>query len=194
MAGYYTNLSFAVEVDDPVAAAAEINRQYEIAQEEGCPEDPPEGWMFEEEPHGLSIEADEDGVWIHSEESASVEAAADIARWLLTQPGAPEVVGFEWASTCSKPRLDAFGGGGVIVTKAGARWMNTGDWLSREMHNGDLPAEVASLRESLATVQQAVDRASNDDEIRALSEALDIAIGIVNRSHNVDLPTIGAGS
>jgi hypothetical protein len=38
-------------------------------------------------------------------------------------------VTFEWSHDCSKPRVDAYGGGAAIVTANEIKTMNTGQWL-----------------------------------------------------------------
>lgn len=47
-----------------------------------------------------------------------------------------ETVGFEWADTCSKPRLDAFGGGAMFVTATEIRGMHTSRWLAEQESKG----------------------------------------------------------
>jgi len=48
--------------------------------------------------------------------------------------------GFEYANTCSKPRLDAFGGGAHVID-LGARksvgWTSTNEWLAVALDGGD---------------------------------------------------------
>jgi hypothetical protein len=49
-----------------------------------------------------------------------------------------EVWHMEWAETCSKQRLGEFGGGAVIVTKNGTRWLSTSEWVGAETDKLDI--------------------------------------------------------
>jgi len=40
-------------------------------------------------------------------------------------------VEFEWSNDCSKPRVDAYGGGAVIITARKIKSMSTTEWLRR---------------------------------------------------------------
>ena len=45
--------------------------------------------------------------------------------------------GFEWANTCSKPRLDAFGGGACVINLATGECVevvSTNNWLATKMN------------------------------------------------------------
>ncbi len=42
-------------------------------------------------------------------------------------------VGFQYASTCSSQRVDEFGGGACVVTAKKQKWLNTFDWVNKEM-------------------------------------------------------------
>jgi chromate transport protein ChrA len=40
--------------------------------------------------------------------------------------------GFNWAQNCSKPRLNAYGGGACMVSQTESEWINTFDWLTQQ--------------------------------------------------------------
>ena len=42
-------------------------------------------------------------------------------------------VAFEWSNDCSKPRVDAYGGGAALVTARKIKSLTTGAWLHREV-------------------------------------------------------------
>jgi|GEM_PF-5929575 len=44
-----------------------------------------------------------------------------------------EVLGFTWASTCSKMRIDEFDGGGVVFAAKNAKWINSHSWMVKEV-------------------------------------------------------------
>ena len=58
------------------------------------------------------------GVWVHDDEGeGNVEAAIVFCQTYLREVGKPnQGVIIEWATTCSKPRLNEFFGGAVLVT------------------------------------------------------------------------------
>lgn len=127
MADYYESFSFMVPVDDPAGTLTELEPLVDLDQlENGTPEDHPvfAGVDAFGLPH---MEAQEDGIWITDDAGGDIDVAAAIVRWLLERPGAPESVTFTWASSCSKPRLDAFSGGLVKVTQAGYRGITADD-------------------------------------------------------------------
>ena len=44
--------------------------------------------------------------------------------------------GFQWANTCSRPRIDAFGGGAHVLdlaTRETIAWTSTSGWLARTL-------------------------------------------------------------
>lgn len=68
-------------------------------------------------------------LWIHSDESGSVDGAAIFVQMLMRIFGLKDPVGFEWANTCSKLRVDSFGGGAIWVTAQEIDSCSSGDWL-----------------------------------------------------------------
>jgi hypothetical protein len=87
---------------------------------------------------GIQVELEPDGVWIYGEESFDVDQAACLAQMLVDGLEIDEPFIFSWAYTCSKMRIDEFGGGACLVRKG-------------------LPYEVIDARnymEQLATTQK----------------------------------------
>ena len=80
-------------------------------------------------------------VWVGSEDSGDVDYAADLAQAFLKRFDLDLVIGFEWANTCSRPRLDAFGGGAVVISRRNAVWFHTSALLQKAMK-----AETERLR------------------------------------------------
>ena len=72
----------------------------------------------------------EDTVWVGSEDSGDVNYTADLVRAFLKRFALDLVVSFEWANTCSKPRLDAFGGGAVVISRRNADWFSTSTFVA----------------------------------------------------------------
>jgi len=71
----------------------------------------------DEEDCGVVATVESDGVWFHADESINPEHVACIAQALLDELKIDEPFTFSWAYTCSKPRIDEFGGGACSVKR-----------------------------------------------------------------------------
>ena len=133
MADYFTNFSFILPLADDAQKEYALNLAHTASQqrfaEEPWPADFPtalgdvlEDWQFE-------LEADDDGLWLHSE-SGGIDAVCAFVRHLLEKFNPSGRITFEWSHDCSRPRLDAYGGGAAIITATEIKTMNTADWLT----------------------------------------------------------------
>jgi len=69
-------------------------------------------------------------LWLHDEEgTGNTDHVSGFLQAYLKKFNIEEPVAFEFAFTCSKPRLDEFGGGAVVVTKDEIHWMSTNSWI-----------------------------------------------------------------
>lgn len=66
---------------------------------------------------GTKAELEADGVWFHAEESGTPEHVEIIARALVEELNIDEPFVCSWACTCSKPRIDEFGGGAFLIRR-----------------------------------------------------------------------------
>ncbi len=122
MADYYTELSFIVECKQGDQALLlrmleEKDEKLEAAGESSL--------------LGNCFEKDDKGVWIRDEDGhVEIDALCDVLQaWLGATGDECMGVGFEWSNSCSKHRLDAFGGGAVFIRKDDIQTINTGSWL-----------------------------------------------------------------
>jgi len=133
MADYFTNFSFILPLADDAQKEYALNLAHIASQhrfaEEPLPADFPtalvdvlEDWQFE-------LEADDDGLWLHSE-SGGIDAVCAFVQHLLEKFNPSGRITFEWSHDCSKPRVDAYGGGVAIITATEIKTMNTADWLT----------------------------------------------------------------
>jgi hypothetical protein len=133
MADYFTNFSFILPLADDAQKEYALNLAHIASQhrfaEEPLPADFPtalvdvlEDWQFE-------LEADDDGLWLHSE-SGGIDAVCAFVQHLLEKFNPSGRITFEWSHDCSKPRVDAYGGGAAIITATEIKTMNTADWLT----------------------------------------------------------------
>ena len=100
------------DADDPEVAGFDLARQ-----------DAPEGSTL----------------WIHDDEHGDVEAVIRFVLRLAAELDLTGLWGFQYALTCSRPRLDAFGGGAHVID-LGARksigWTSSQEWLAAAL-NGE---------------------------------------------------------
>jgi hypothetical protein len=66
---------------------------------------------------GAVYEVGDTGVWFHHDENADAEHVAELARALVEELEIDEPFFCSWAYTCSKPRVDEFGGGAFVVKR-----------------------------------------------------------------------------
>jgi hypothetical protein len=66
---------------------------------------------------GIQVELESEGVWIYGEESFDSDQAAELVQTLVDELEIDEPFVFSWAYSCSKMRLDEFGGGACLVRK-----------------------------------------------------------------------------
>lgn len=74
---------------------------------------------------------EDDGVWCYSGESGEPEQVALLAQMFISERQPDLIWCMEYAHTCSRPRVDAFGGGGIVVTKDEIYFMDSG-FLTRQ--------------------------------------------------------------
>lgn len=139
MADYFTKFSLILELPNEAAqmhALALAHQAHRIQQDDEPPGDFPaslaefvEDWAFE-----TDAETDGWGIWIHSEYGGIDAVCAFIQHLLLTFDTGGRLT-FEWSQDCSKPRVDAYGGGAAIITAEEIQTICTAQWL--EQHTSD---------------------------------------------------------
>ena len=115
MADNYTQFSFELSLNKP--EQYEYIKQWVMARHLEMESDE---WF--EQYNGITLEFNENNgsVWIHDDGGCGdVEAAIYLVQSYLVHINAPDFYGvyFSWANTCSKPRLNEFSGGGIVVTR-----------------------------------------------------------------------------
>ncbi|NBR88230.1 MAG: hypothetical protein EBT61_22565 [Verrucomicrobia bacterium] len=135
MSNYFTNFSLLVPLPDNAALtyaldialqASRINQG--DAAESGFPAElqaSTEDWCFEAEGDVLN---NQPRLWLHSD-SGGIDAVCAFIQHLLQKFALPDVVAFEWSHDCSKPRIDAYGGGAAVITAKEIKTMSTCQWL-----------------------------------------------------------------
>lgn len=145
MALYFTYFSLGIHL--PGQAAQDYAVQLAaIATEhrfrEKVPKDfPPslaaviEDWAFETE---AGHPAGGYGLWLYSN-AGGIEAVSAFIQHLLEKFDPTGRITFEWSNTCSKARLDAYGGGAAMITTKKIKTFTTGGWLRRQCQKKEGP-------------------------------------------------------
>jgi len=68
-------------------------------------------------------------LWLYAEEGCDLDSLVDFLQSFLKENRPDSYLGFEWANTCSKMRLNEFSGGAVFITANKAEWISTYDFL-----------------------------------------------------------------
>ena len=71
------------------------------------------------------------GLWLHSD-SGSIDAVCAFIQHLLQKFNPEGRVSFEWSHDCSKPCVEAFGGGAAIITAEAIKSICTNQWLQEQ--------------------------------------------------------------
>lgn len=151
MANYYTLLStlFPVGSASNVAPALALYRQFRDELQEA------DEWI------GFLAQADDApgsaDLWLHSDEDADIEHVIAFALRCAEAFDLQGLWGFCWTLTCSKPRLDGYGGGAHLIDLGGRRtlcWMDTGQWLQEEAARLREPTNAAAAAFNPAAAAQ----------------------------------------
>lgn len=67
-------------------------------------------------------------LWIYAEESGNPEHVALVLEEYLKLFEPAGVITFSWAHTCSKLRVDEFGGGAAVVTATATKFLDAQSW------------------------------------------------------------------
>lgn len=137
MADYFTNFSLQLRLPDEAAQtyALELHSQgTRLWQGDDVPADYPaelrehhEDWCFEVE---ADVVEEQPALWLHSS-NGGIDAVCAFLQHLLKKFDPSGRVTFQWSNDCSKPRVDAYGGGAAIITAKKVKTMSTCEWLCK---------------------------------------------------------------
>jgi hypothetical protein len=151
MADYFTNFSLIVPLPDEAAVqyALDLAEQaFHAHMDEAIPDDFPvslrdviEDWRFDTDANDPSNGR---GLWLHSSEGG-IDAACAFIQHLLGRFAPEGHVTLEWSNDCSKPRVDAFGGGAALITARKIKSISTGEWLHQQVSRLPKPQPEAPV-------------------------------------------------
>lgn len=139
MADYFTHFSCLIDVGsaDKAARALALFQELRVADQNA---DNPEVAGFtlvhQDAPEGSTL-------WIHDDEHGDVAAVIRFVLFLSEDLDLSGLWGFEYANTCSRARLGAFGGGAHVIDlgkRTTIGWTNTNEWLAAALNGEDAHA------------------------------------------------------
>jgi hypothetical protein len=139
MADYFIHFSCLLDVGTPDKVARALALFQELhAADQDADDSEVAGFTL------LRRDAPEDStLWIHDDEHGDVAAVIRFVLRLAEELDLTGLWGFQYALTCSRPRLDAFGGGAHVID-LGARksigWTSTQEWLAAALNGEDAHA------------------------------------------------------
>ena len=139
MADYFTQFSCVLDVGTPDKALAALDLFLRLREEDEATDDP------EFSGFALSLQdgPGSSALWFHDDGQGDVEGVIRFVLRLAEEIDLTGLWGFEVAYTCSRPRLDAFGGGAHVID-LGARksigWTSTHEWLEAALRGEDFDA------------------------------------------------------
>ena len=135
MADYFTHFSCLLDVGTPETAARALDL-YNQLSEDGASEEPPfDGFLLSIQPeHGGSK------LWMRDDVTGDPERLIQFVIRCAAEFHLTGRWGFQYANTCSRPRLDGFGGGAHVLDLATGEtvaWIYTNGWLAEVIDGGD---------------------------------------------------------
>lgn len=142
MADYFTHFSCALDAGTPENAAQALDLHDRLIAEDEAKGEPDHG--------GFAL-ALQDGprtsvLWFHDDGQGDVEGLIAFVLRLAAEIDLSGLWGFTYALTCSRPRLEAFGGGAHVIDLAARKsvgWISTQEWLNAALDGADIDAVEA---------------------------------------------------
>ena len=139
MADYFTHFSCLLDVGTAENARA-AHRLYARLRQEDADRDEPLCSGFE-----LTLQEGDDAqhLWIRDDVSGDVEQVVGFVLRLAKEFDLRGLWGFDYANTCSRPRIDAFGGGAHIIDLSSRKsigWTSSHEWLAAALNGEDADA------------------------------------------------------
>ena len=111
MANYFTHFSCLLDVGTPDKSARALALFQELRAADQDADDPEvAGFNLMHQPA-----SEASSLWIHDDDHDDVEAVIRFVLRLAEELDLTGLWGFQYALTCSRPRLDAFGGGAHVI-------------------------------------------------------------------------------
>ena len=142
MADYFTQFSCALDVGTPDKAVAALGLFLRLREEDAASDDPEFSGFALSLPDGPGSSV----LWFHDDGQGDVEGLIRFVLRLAEELDLTGLWGFEYANTCSRPRLEAFGGGAHVIdlnARKSIGWISTHEWLTAVLNGEDIDAVEA---------------------------------------------------
>ena len=151
MADYYTQFSTVLDVggraDEAMVVVDRMRDELDA--------DPENGAVSEMAFDCIEIDEQDGKIWIRSDENGGAEDAAAIILEIGKELGLKGAHSFEWANTCSKPRLDAFGGGAVRVDfDAQSFSLASSSWIAEAMAHPEFEETIRAMIDEVSATKE----------------------------------------
>ena len=135
MADYFTHFSCLLDVGTPETAARALDLYNQLSEDRASEEPPSDGFLLSIQPeHGGSK------LWMRDDVTGDPERLIQFVIRCAAEFHLTGRWGFQYANTCSRPRLDGFGGGAHVLDLATGEtvaWIYTNGWLAEVIDGGD---------------------------------------------------------
>jgi len=145
VADYFTHFSCVLDAGTPEKAVQALDLHTRLCAADEASDDPNySGFALAlQDGPGTSV------LWFHDDGQGDVEAVIAFVLRLAAEMELTGLWGFDYALTCSCPRLEAFGGGAHVID-LGARksigWISTHEWLTAALNGEDIDAVEALIQ------------------------------------------------
>lgn len=135
MADSFTHFSCLLDVGSPENAARALELYAALSGESAAEDPPADGFL-------LTIQPEQGGtwLWIRDDGNGDPEHVVKFVRRCAKEFGLTGLWGMQYANSCSRPRVDGFGGGGHVLdltTGETVDWISTDGWLSTVLEGGN---------------------------------------------------------
>jgi hypothetical protein len=134
MADYFIHFSCLLDVGTPENAARALNIYTALSQENAAEDPPSDGFALSIQPeHGGTV------LWMRDEGTGDPAQVIAFVKRCAAAFGLTGRWGLQYATTCSRPRIDGFGGGAHVIdlaTGENVDWISTDGWLSALLTGG----------------------------------------------------------
>lgn len=146
MADYYTRFSIMLEdlTDEELTWWRDRVARGEDAPELVAEVERPNDLDLVWPPCEIEIDDTARTVWLYSVESADLEGVSYLLQEFLKDTNSDRIVPLEWSNDCSRPRLDAYGGGAMVMSRDRTVFMTTGKWADQAVEALKAPADDLS--------------------------------------------------
>lgn len=145
MADYFTHFSCVLDAGTPEKAARALDLHARLRAEDEASGDPEHGGfaLALHDGPGTSV------LWFHDDGQGDVDGLIAFILRLAAEIDLTGLWGFSYALTCSRPRLEAFGGGAHVIDLGARRsigWISTHEWLAAALDGADIDAVEALVQ------------------------------------------------